>query len=344
MAGNGLIRARKLAQHICRPREDHVVVERGSLLIGTIVVASGLIAFATVRALFVPMRAAAVTPAMLTVDTEPAGASLLIDSQPRGTTPETLTIDPGEHTVLVRLNGAERTLRLSLGSGARMAQYLDLRPKAPVAVLPGRLSIVTEPSGARVIVDGRSRGVSPLVIDDLAPAAHNVTVTSDTGSAQQTITVTDGVTKEVVFSLPRSQAPLGGWLSVASPFPVDVIERDEVVGTSGTARTMLPAGSHDLVLRNDSVGYEGHYQIDVKAGGVATLEVVPPKGSLNINARPWADVLIDGARVGQTPIANLLLPVGTHQITFRHPQLGERRESVLITAKEVNRIAVDLSK
>jgi hypothetical protein len=321
------------------------MVQRESLLIGTIVVASGLVAFAAVRTGFVLLRAAAVHPATLTVETEPAGADLLIDSQPRGTTPETLTIDPGAHTVLVRLNGAERTLRLSLGSGARMAQYLDLKQNAPADVVSrGRLSIVTEPPGARVTVDGRSRGVSPVVIDDLVSAAHHVTVTSDTGSAQRTITVTDGVTKEVVFSLPRSQAPLGGWVSVASPFPVDVIERDEVVGTSGTARTMLPAGSHDLVLRNDSVGYVGRFHIDVVAGGVATLDVVPPNGSLNINARPWADVLIDGARVGQTPIANLLLPVGTHQITFRHPELGERRESVLITAKTVNRIAVDLSK
>jgi hypothetical protein len=39
-----------------------------------------------------------------------------------------------------------------------------------------------------------------------------------------------------------------------------------------------------------------------------------------------------------------MLPVGTHQITFRHPQLGERRESVLVSTKSVNRVAVDLSK
>jgi eukaryotic-like serine/threonine-protein kinase len=321
------------------------MAERTSLLIGTVAIVSALCAFAAVRVWFVPVRAAAANPATLTVATEPAGAELLIDSQPRGTTPQTLTIAPGPHTVLVRTNGAERTLRLSLGSGAQMAQYLDLKPNPPADVASrGRLSIVTDPPGARVAVDGRPRGVSPLVIEDLAPAAHSVSVTSDTGSAQRTITVADGTTKEVVFSLPRSQAPLGGWVTVTSPFPVDVIEHDEVIGTSGTARTMLAAGSHDVVLRNDSVGYEAHHRIDVPAGGVATLEVVPPKGSVNVNARPWADVLVDGVSVGQTPLANLMLPVGTHQMTFRHPQLGERRENVLVSAKSVNRVAVDLSK
>jgi hypothetical protein len=324
---------------------DPLMAGRASLLIGTIAVVSALAAFSGVRVWLLPVRAAAGNRATLTVSTEPAGAELLVDSQPRGTTPQTLTIDPGLHTVLVRAHGAERTVRLSLGSGAQVAQYLDLKPNAPADVVSrGRLSIVTDPPGARVSVDGRSRGVSPLVIEDLPPASHSVTVTSDTGSAQRTITVADGTTKEVVFSLPRSQAPLGGWVTVTSPFPVDVIEHGEVVGTSGTARTMLAAGSHDVVLRNDSVGYEAHHRIDVTAGRVAALEVVPPEGSVNVNARPWADVLVDGVSVGQTPLANLMLTVGTHQITFRHPQLGERRESVLVSAKGVNRVAVDFSK
>ena len=100
-------------------------------------------------------------------------------------------------------------------------------------------------------------------------------------------------------------------MSVASPFRVDVLEHDEVVGTSGTTKVMLPAGRHDVVLRNDSVGYEARHSVDVVAGGVATIQVVPPKASLNVNARPWADVTIDGAAVGQTPLANVMITVGT---------------------------------
>jgi hypothetical protein len=327
-------------------REEKLVIPgRGSLLFATIVIVTAVGAFTAVRTWFVPVRAAAVNPATVTVDTQPPGAELLIDNQTHGTTPQTLTIAPGVHTLLVRSQGAQRTVQLTLGSGAQMAQYFDLQPAPPADVVsPARLSIVTDPPGARVVVDGRPRGISPLMLEDLAPTRHNVTVTSDAGSAQQTITLVNGTTKEVVFSLPRSQAPLGGWVTVASPFPVEVIERDEVVGTSGTARTMLAAGSHDVVLRNDSLGYESHHRIDVVAGRVATLEVVPPEGLLNVNARPWADVLIDGVGVGQTPLANLRLPVGTHQVTFRHPQHGERRETVLISAKGVTRPAVDLAK
>jgi hypothetical protein len=186
--------------------------------------------------------------------------------------------------------------------------------------------------------------VSPLVIDNLAAAEHSITVSSTTGSAEQRITIERGTTKEVVFSLPRSSAPLGGWVSVASPFPVDLLEHDELVGTSGTTKVMMPAGRHDVVLRNESVGYEALRSIDVVAGGVATIEVVPPTASLNVNARPWADVVIDGAPAGQTPLSNVILAVGSHEITFRHPQLGERTQTVVVSARGVNRVSVDLTK
>jgi hypothetical protein len=65
---------------------------------------------------------------------------------------------------------------------------------------------------------------------------------------------------------------------------------------------------------------------------------------LSANARPWADVWIDGNDVGQTPIANLAVPIGTHQVIFRHPQFGERRQTIVVTTNGPNRIAMDLSK
>ena len=54
------------------------------------------------------------------------------------------------------------------------------------------------------------------------------------------------------------------------------------------------------------------------------------------------DVVIDGTPVVQTPIANVLLPLGTHLVVFRHPELGERRQNVVVTARGPNRVAVDL--
>ena len=219
--------------------------------------------------------------------------------------------------------------------------------RAPAA---GQLSIVTDPPDARVEVDGRPRGTSPVLIDGLAIGPHHVSVVSESGVATRTVTVSNGVMSEVVFSMPRqaapvaSVAPVAGWVAISSPFPVEMIEHDEIVGASGAAKTMLAAGTHQLVLRNDTLGVEVTRTIVVAPGQVASVRIDPPKGLLNVNARPWADVLVDGAMVGQTPLSGVSLTVGRHEITFRHPQLGERTEQVVVTMRGPNRATADFSK
>jgi hypothetical protein len=236
------------------------------------------------------------------------------------------------------------TARPTAAAPARVARGFDLPRESETPTAAGRLSIVTDPAGARVEVDGRPRGVSPVVIDGLAAAEHLITVISDSGNAQRTIAVSKDVMTEVVFSLPRPTAPVAGWVAVASPFPVEMLERDEVVGTSGAAKIMLAAGKHEVLLRNESVGFQAARTITVVPGQVTSVAINPPKGLLNVNARPWADVLIDGEMAGQTPLSNLSLTVGPHQITFRHPQFGERTERVVVTAQGVNRVAIDFNK
>lgn len=67
----------------------------------------------------------------------------------------------------------------------------------------------------------------------------------------------------------------------------------------------------------------------------------PPRASLFINAVPWADVWVGGVHVGQTPIGDLTLPIGVHDVEFRHPQLGDRRLRVTLGASGA-RAAIDM--
>jgi PEGA domain len=66
--------------------------------------------------------------------------------------------------------------------------------------------------------------------------------------------------------------------------------------------------------------------------------VAAPNGSLSVNALPWAEVFIDGRSVGTTPLANLPVVIGSHEIVWRHPQLGERRRTIIVTAQEPVRV------
>ena len=80
----------------------------------------------------------------------------------------------------------------------------------------------------------------------------------------------------------------------------------------------------------------------VTSGQTTTVALSLPQAAVNLNAVPWADVTIGGKEIGQTPIANLMLPIGTHQVTFRHPQLGEKQATVTVSLQEATRLAVDM--
>jgi hypothetical protein len=135
-----------------------------------------------------------------------------------------------------------------------------------------------------------------------------------------------------------------GLLSVDTPVPMQVVGREGVVGTTEAATIMLPPGTHDLEFRNDAVGYRERQTVTLQPGRTTRVRLAPPAGRLHVNALPWAEVWIDNARAGETPIGNLELPVGTHEIVFRHPELGERRATVLVTLKEPARVSVDLRR
>jgi hypothetical protein len=283
-------------------------------------------------------------PGTLTMVSRPAGASVTVDGEPRGVTPLALSLTPGTHTVTIRSGSNERVLPITISAGADVVRDLEMAEAAPPLAATAGLSVTTDPPGAHVVVDGTPAGTSPVIVEGLAADAHTVTVTGATGSATRTVSLAAGQTSAIVFSLPKVSGPVGGWLSVAAPFDVQVIEKGETIGTGGAAKIMLAAGRHDVVLANRTLEYEESRAIEISPGGTTIVRVDPPKITLSINARPWADVSIDGHDIGQTPIANVAAAVGTHQIVFRHPQLGERNQSVVLTGKGPNRIAVDLTK
>jgi hypothetical protein len=132
-------------------------------------------------------------------------------------------------------------------------------------------------------------------------------------------------------------------VSVTSSVDVQVLENGTAIGRSGE-RIELAPGRHDLSFANELVGLRSTQAVQVSSGRTTSITLPTPTGSLSVNAVPWAEVWIDGERIGETPIGNLSLPVGTHDVLFRHPELGERHQSTVVTTKEAARLSVDLSK
>ena len=104
----------------------------------------------------------------------------------------------------------------------------------------------------------------------------------------------------------------------------------------------LPAGRHELNLVNSELGVRTSVVAQVSPGRATAVKVQLPTGVLSMNALPWAEVWLDGEKIGETPIGNLQVRVGTHDVVFRNPDLGERHVTTVVTAKEPTRLSVDL--
>ena len=89
-------------------------------------------------------------------------------------------------------------------------------------------------------------------------------------------------------------------------------------------------------------GCQEKRKVEFIAGKAATLHVEPPGVAISANARPCADVLLDRTNISQTPLANMLVTVGSHELVFSNLQFGERKRTVIVTASGLNRIAADL--
>ena len=67
-----------------------------------------------------------------------------------------------------------------------------------------------------------------------------------------------------------------------------------------------------------------------------------PTGRLTATAAPWAWVVIDGKRVGGTPLMDVELPIGPHTVVFQHPRFHEQKRSIVVTATAPLHVSVDL--
>jgi serine/threonine protein kinase len=318
-----------------RPRTKLVAAIGAALVI---VAATGFLG----RRYFTGPPPAPVTTGTVTVNSNPEGAAVLVDGEARGKTPLTLTLEAGAHKVELIADGATRLIPISIAAGAETSQYIELPKAAPDK---GQLQVRTEPSGAQVVVDGVARGASPATIADLAPGEHTVLVTGALGSVRQKVTVESGATASLFVPLEAPEgAPVSGWVSIDSPVELQVFESGRLIGTSRNDRIMVSTGRHEIEVGSDALGFRTTRPVQVAAGKVSPIKLDLPKGTLAVNAVPWAEVWIDGEKQGDTPIGNVSLTIGPHDVVFRHPELGEQHHTATVTLKVPARLSVDLRK
>ena len=276
----------------------------------------------------------------MNIDSRPANAQVVIDGQVRGTTPLVLKLPAGAHVLELRAGSEARVLPITVRANVTYAQYVEL----PSATVSGSLEI-REPAGARVLVDGRLRGTVPVRIPDLSPGVHEVVLEHRGARTRRTVDVQPGLTAALgpaPGSPPSATAdpgardavaaPRPGWVAVKAPYEMQVLEGGRPLGTTTQERIELPAGRHILEVSSPTLALHERRVVDVSPGRESLVTIDLPPGKLTLVATPPAEVFVDGERAGETPILNMPVTVGPHEVTFRHPEFGEEHHAVTIAA------------
>ena len=135
----------------------------------------------------------------------------------------------------------------------------------------------------------------------------------------------------VVKSNVAPVAPLEtGTLAVSSPTTVDIYLNDQLVGSAPTT-LVLPVGNQTLEYRHQDMRKVVSHTIRTNE---TTTAMITFDVTVQINAKPWAQVFIDGTKrqpLGQTPLSDVRVPIGSN-LVFENPNF--QGKTYRITGKE----------
>jgi hypothetical protein len=222
---------------------------------------------------------------------------------------------------------------IAVAEGA--ALYLTRYARPAVDLIEVRPAAAIQPRPAPVVPD-------PAVLTAAAggPAAVEAITPSPTAQASLNpapVSAPPPSAAAVPEPAPAPQGPRFGGLTTSSAIDLQVFENGRLLGTS-LGQLAVSEGTHLFEFVNEPTGFRYSQSVTVRAGKMTNVSIALPKGRVSINAVPWADVLVDGSAAGQTPLANVSLPIGPHEIVFRHPQLGERKRTVVVTVEGLAKV------
>lgn len=245
----------------------------------------------------------------LVVESDPPGATVLVDGRNEGLTPLSLPrVERGERAVTVQLGGYE-TYRTNLVVNPSDTARVNAR----LNPIPGSLRVVSIPTGARIYLNDSYRGDAPLHIESLPPGNYLVRAElRGHADESRTLRVNRGDEMREEFRMTRNSGTLE---IITRPANVRVNVNGEYMGTTrprdgGTDEVseplqidLLSQGTHRLQLVREGFQFESkNFRINMDE--VTTLEetlrrIFIPNTILRLGSRP--DEAIIGRLVRRHP-------------------------------------------
>jgi TonB family protein len=263
-------------------------------------------------------QAAQLTTGSLDILTMPSGATIKIDGNNYGTTPNTITgLTIGNHILQLEKGGymaANKTFIINGGKTTQISETLNVgstvtnqQPTAPIstAALTGSLIITSKPSGASIKIDDKDYGVTPKTVNDLAIGEHIVQL-DKTGyySSQKAINIRAGLTSEFTETLSNGadQNVTSSTIDQrtvtidSSPAGADLSIDGNPVGQTPYI-VIMPVGTHQISLKIGKTKFEKQIQVTPTGGSkylfqLKTENTVAPAPTTLANATIDSDQTI----------------------------------------------------
>lgn len=299
--------------------------------------------------------------------TQPADARVLVDGKevPGTGSPYSLAdLAPGDHKLVVSKPGfKDYSGAFVLNQGeSKTLPVIELAAEAREV----GFAIRSTPEGAAVWVDGQpANQVTPARLRGIASGIHRLQLKLD-GYTDYELQMF--VPEGTLLQLPAAElvASPDAAAQAAKPTRAARTKRsdddEEELTPRASARSRKSADDEEPAprsyrsRRSESADDDSSSSSRASRGsytssyGATAPQSAPSSGSgkigtLRLNTRPWAQVIVDGRMVGNTPQPNLQLSAGKHKLQLINQQLGlHKNVTVTIKAGEVTTQVLNLAE
>ncbi|MBZ0108269.1 MAG: PEGA domain-containing protein, partial [Candidatus Scalindua rubra] len=262
----------------------------------------------------------------LMVISNPPNATIYIQGRKLGKTPKTISeLVPGNYAVEVKLD-EYRT----------WSESVDVEPdkettlKAVLQAKPGSISIKSEPSDAKILIDGNEAGTTPKTINEIESGLHVVKVIVE-GYDVWSENVEVKPDKE--FYLTAVLRQMTGSINVKSePENATILINGSKVGTTPETIENLKPGFYQVeVINGGFENWSNNVEVTAEKQSAVTALLQKASGSIKIKSTPLnAKIYINGEEAGTTPATLSSVPIGTHEIEVKIDGHGDWKKTIII--------------
>ncbi len=214
---------------------------------------------------------------------------------------------------------------------------------AEVIVKAGELEVKSEPSGAKVYVDGKQVGETPLVLSDIKMGRHLIRVTKEGYDSYEVLEQIGTGRKKVIANLKKAVRE-GELVVLTEPSGAAVYLNGRPVGTSPYEGKGLSSGKYTVRVTKE--GYETWEKAEIVEAGkkVEVLALLKMKGgTLVVTAKPsGANIHLDGKFVGTNSFEDKALSPRSYKVRVAKEGFETWEGDVTVKAGEKVEVVVEL--